>query len=51
MSRSLCLLFAFAAYAIYFATFLYLIGFVGNLPELPRTVDRGPFPPGRRDRH
>lgn len=22
--------------------FLYLIGFVGNLPELPRTVDRGP---------
>ncbi|MFN3388399.1 MAG: methanethiol S-methyltransferase [Allosphingosinicella sp.] len=42
MSRSLYLLFALAAYAIFLATFLYLIGFVGNLPGLPRTVDRGP---------
>lgn len=45
MSRSLYLLFAFAAYAIFLATFLYLVGFVGNLPELPRTVDRGPDSP------
>lgn len=42
MVRGLYLLFALVAYAIFFATFLYLIGFVGNLPGLPRTVDRGP---------
>ena len=42
MTRSLCLLFGLFAYLIFFATFLYLIGFVGNLPELPRTVDHGP---------
>lgn len=42
MSRSLYLLFAIAAYAIFLATFLYLIGFVGNLPGPPRSVDRGP---------
>lgn len=42
MARALYLLFAFVAYAIFFATFLYLIAFVGNLPGVPRTVDRGP---------
>ena len=42
MARGLYLLFALVAYAIFFATFLYLIGFVGNLPGPPRTVDRGP---------
>ncbi|MDQ8757712.1 isoprenylcysteine carboxylmethyltransferase family protein [Sphingosinicella sp. LHD-64] len=42
MARGLYLLFALLAYAIFFATFLYLIGFVGNLPGPPRTVDRGP---------
>jgi len=42
MIRGFYLLFALVAYSIFFATFLYLIGFVGNLPELPRTVDRGP---------
>jgi protein-S-isoprenylcysteine O-methyltransferase Ste14 len=42
MSRAATLVFAFIAYAIFFATFLYLIAFVGNLPMAPVTVDRGP---------
>jgi len=42
MSRSANLLFAIVAYAIFFATFLYMICFVGNLPIAPLTVDRGP---------
>ena len=29
------------AYAIFFAVFLYLIGFVGDLPFLPMTINRG----------
>lgn len=39
MSRALALLFAILCYAIFFATFLYLIGFVGGFAFLPRTVD------------
>ncbi len=42
MTRTLYLLFGVIAYTVFLATFLYLIGFVGNLPGLPRTVDRGP---------
>jgi protein-S-isoprenylcysteine O-methyltransferase Ste14 len=42
MTRVLCVLFGSLAYIIFFATFLYLIGFVANVPDLPRTVDRGP---------
>lgn len=42
MLRGVYLAFALLAYALFFATFLYLIGFVGNLPGLPRTVDSGP---------
>jgi methanethiol S-methyltransferase len=37
--------FALIAYSIFFATFLYLIGFVGNFAALPITVDRGPAAP------
>ena len=41
MSRAATLLFAIFAYAMFFATFLYLICFVGNFPIAPVTVDRG----------
>jgi methanethiol S-methyltransferase len=42
MARVLYLLFGTAAYLVFFATFLFLIGFVGNLPLVPRTIDGGP---------
>ena len=45
MSRAAALLFSTVAYAIFFATFLYLIAFVGNLPFAALTVDRGPGAP------
>jgi protein-S-isoprenylcysteine O-methyltransferase Ste14 len=43
--RALYMSFALITYAIFFATFLYLIGFVGNLAQLPTSVDRGPASP------
>jgi methanethiol S-methyltransferase len=42
MSRIVTLVFAIFAYAIFFATFLYLIVFVGDLSFATRTVDEGP---------
>lgn len=42
MSRMLLMGFALVAYAVFFATFLYLIAFVGDLTIVPVTVDRGP---------
>ncbi len=42
MSKAASLLFALVAYAIFFATFLYMIAFVGNLSFVPKTIDRGP---------
>ena len=41
MSRAATLLFAIISYAIFFATFLYLIVFVGDFPISGRTVDVG----------
>lgn len=38
MSRAFNLLFAIICYAVFFATFLYLIAFVGDLP-VPKTID------------
>jgi protein-S-isoprenylcysteine O-methyltransferase Ste14 len=45
MQRSLNMLFALVAYAIFFATFLYLIAFVGDIAAVRRTVDVGPAAP------
>jgi methanethiol S-methyltransferase len=45
MSRAATMVFAIAAYAVFFATFLYLICFVGNLPFAGLTVDSGPEAP------
>jgi methanethiol S-methyltransferase len=45
MQRAFFMGFALIAYAIFFLTFLYLIAFVGNLPWVPLTVDRGPDAP------
>lgn len=43
MSRAASLLFAIVCYAIFFATFLYLIVFVGDFEFATRTVDEGPL--------
>ena len=45
MTRAASLLFSVVAYAIFFATFLYLLAFVGDIPIAGQTVDRGPDAP------
>ena len=45
MSRAATLLFSIVAYAIFFATFLYLIVFVGDFSFASRTVNVGPAAP------
>lgn len=41
MARAIYLLFGVLAYLVFFASFLYLIAFVGGLPYVPRSVDHG----------
>jgi protein-S-isoprenylcysteine O-methyltransferase Ste14 len=43
MIRAFYVLLATAIYVFFFATFLYLIGFVAGLPQLPTNVDTNPF--------
>ena len=45
MARTASLLFSIVAYAIFFATFLYLIAVVGDLKFAALTIDRGPEAP------
>ncbi len=45
MSRIAAFAFAVLAYLLFFATFLYLVAFVGDLPWVPVSVDRGPTSP------
>jgi methanethiol S-methyltransferase len=45
MFRATMLLFAIICYAIFFATFLYLIVFVGDISAYGATVDSGPAAP------
>jgi len=45
MSRAATFLFAILCYAIFFATFLYLIVFAGDFTFVSRTVDNGPPAP------
>ena len=45
MSRAAALVFAIACYAIFFATFLYLMVFVGDFTFAAKTVDAGPHAP------
>ena len=42
MPRTFLMGFALVAYAVFLLTFLYLIAFVGDLPWVAVTVDRGP---------
>ena len=41
MARAFYLLFGGLAYLVFFASFLYLIAFVGDCPAIPYAVDRG----------
>jgi hypothetical protein len=41
MNRTASLVYGGTVYAVFFATFLYAIAFVANLPVAPKTIDSG----------
>lgn len=45
MGKGIYVAVAGLCYAVFLATFLYLIAFVGDVPPFPRTVDHGPSGP------
>ncbi len=45
MTRAFLMVIAVACYSAFFLSFVYLVGFVGNFPGLPSTVDHGPAAP------
>lgn len=45
MTSLVLMIYSGIVYVIFLATFLYAIGFIGNLPLLPKTIDSGPAGP------
>ena len=45
MTSLVLMIYSGITYLIFLVTFLYAIGFIGNLPLLPKTIDSGPAGP------
>src|SRR5690606_39428788 len=45
MKRLAIFVYGIASYAVFFATFLYAIAFIGDLPGIPRSIDGEPLLP------
>lgn len=45
MKRFAIFLYGIVCYAVFFATFLYAVAFIGDLPGIPRSIDGAPLLP------
>ena len=45
MKRFAIFVYGIGCYAVFFATFLYAIAFIGDLPGIPRSIDGEPLLP------